>query len=234
MTSWTAARRASLSFTISQSLLRLMSIELVIPSNHLPGGSDGKEAACNAGDLSSIPGSGRSPGEGYGNPLQYSCLENSMDRGVWTEESGRLQSMGLQRVGNNWVTWLSFQPSYPLSPTSLALNLSQHQIFLWVSSSHQVCKSSGASASASVLPTNIQGWFPLRLTGLISFLSKGLSRVFFKITIQKKKTDHNSKVSVLQHSAFFMVQLGHLYVTARKNHSFDYMYLCWQSDIYAF
>ena len=185
MTSWTAARRASLSFTISQSLLRLMSIELVIPSNHLPGGSDGKEAACNAGDPSSIPGSGRSPGEGYGNPLQYSCLENSMDRGVWTEESGRLQSMGLQRVGHNWVTWLSFQPSYPLSPTSLALNLSQHQIFLWVSSSHQVCKSSGASASASVLPTNIQGWFPLRLTGLISFLSTGLSRVFFKITIQK-------------------------------------------------
>ena len=101
MTSWTADRRASLSFTISQSLLRLMSIELVIPSNHLPGGSDGKEAACNAGDLSSIPGLGRSPGEGYGNPLQYSCLENSMDRGVWTEESGRLQSMGLQRVGHN-------------------------------------------------------------------------------------------------------------------------------------
>ena len=48
-----------------------------------PGGSDGKLSACNAGDLGSIPGSGRSPGEGNGNPLQYSCLENSMDRGVW-------------------------------------------------------------------------------------------------------------------------------------------------------
>ena len=47
------------------------------------GGSDGKESACNAGDPSSIPGSGRSPGEGNGNSLQYSCLENSMDRGVW-------------------------------------------------------------------------------------------------------------------------------------------------------
>ena len=42
-----------------------------------PGGSDGKESACNVGDLGSIPGLGRSPGEGHGNPLQYSCLENS-------------------------------------------------------------------------------------------------------------------------------------------------------------
>ena len=47
-----------------------------------PGGSDGKASARNAGDLGSIPGSGRSPGEGNGNPLQYSCLENSMDRGT--------------------------------------------------------------------------------------------------------------------------------------------------------
>ena len=45
-------------------------------------GSDGKQSACNAGDLDSIPGLGRSPGEGNGNPLQYSCLENSMDRGA--------------------------------------------------------------------------------------------------------------------------------------------------------
>ena len=48
-----------------------------------PDGSDGKESAYNAGDPSLIPGSGRSPGEGNGNPLQYSCLENSMDRGAW-------------------------------------------------------------------------------------------------------------------------------------------------------
>ena len=47
------------------------------------GGSDGKESACREGDLGLIPGSGRSPGEGNGNPLQYSCLENSMDRGAW-------------------------------------------------------------------------------------------------------------------------------------------------------
>ena len=48
-----------------------------------PGDSVGKESACNAGDPGSIPGLGRSPGEGNGNPLQYSCLENPMDRGAW-------------------------------------------------------------------------------------------------------------------------------------------------------
>ena len=48
-----------------------------------PGDSDGKESACNAGDLGSTPGLERSPGEGNGNTLLYSCLENSMDRGAW-------------------------------------------------------------------------------------------------------------------------------------------------------
>ena len=57
------------------------------------GGSVGKESTCNAGDLDSIPGSGRSPGEGNGNPLQSLAWKIP-----WTEESGGLQSMGLQRV----------------------------------------------------------------------------------------------------------------------------------------
>ena len=61
------------------------------PLQLLSCGSDSKESACNVGDLGLIPGLGRSPGEGNGNPLQYSCLENSMDRGT-----ARLQSMGLQ------------------------------------------------------------------------------------------------------------------------------------------
>ena len=47
-----------------------------------PGGSDDKESTCNVGELGTVPGSGRSPGEGNGNPLQYSCLENPMDRGA--------------------------------------------------------------------------------------------------------------------------------------------------------
>jgi len=58
-----------------------------------PSGSDGKESACNAGDLSLIPGLGRSPGEGNGNPLQYPCLENLMDRGVcWAAVHGVTKS----------------------------------------------------------------------------------------------------------------------------------------------
>ena len=63
---------------------------------HFPGGSDGKAFVYNAGDLGSIPGLGRSTGEGNGNPLQYYCLENPME-----EEPGRLQSMGSQGVGHN-------------------------------------------------------------------------------------------------------------------------------------
>ena len=58
----------------------------LIKDRGFPGGSDSKESACNtgvAGDMGSIPGSGRSPGEGNGNSLQYSCLENPMDRGAW-------------------------------------------------------------------------------------------------------------------------------------------------------
>ena len=58
-----------------------------------PGGSDGEESACNAGDLGLIPGSGRSPGAGNGNLFQYACLENP-----GTGEPGGLQSMGSQRV----------------------------------------------------------------------------------------------------------------------------------------
>ena len=54
------------------------------------GGSDGKASACNAGDLGSIPGSGRSPGEGNVNPLQHSCLENPMDGGAWLDTTERL------------------------------------------------------------------------------------------------------------------------------------------------
>ena len=61
-----------------------------------PGGSDGKKSACKAEDLGSIPGSGRCPGEGNGNPLQYSCLKIP-----WMEKPGRLQSMGSQRVGHD-------------------------------------------------------------------------------------------------------------------------------------
>ena len=64
--------------------------------SNLPGGSDGEASVYNVRDLGLILGLGRFPGEGNGNPLQYSCLENAMDGGAW----GRLLSMGSQRVGH--------------------------------------------------------------------------------------------------------------------------------------
>ena len=66
----------------SFALLTCWHLSNVLTAGLPPGGSDDKVSACNVGDLGSIPGSGRSPGEGNGNPLQYSCLENSMDRGA--------------------------------------------------------------------------------------------------------------------------------------------------------
>ena len=65
----------------------------------LPWWLSGKESACNAGDLGLIPGLGRYPGEGRGNPLQYSCLRNPMDRGAWWAAV-----RGIARVGHNLVT----------------------------------------------------------------------------------------------------------------------------------
>ena len=106
---WTAARQASLSFTISQSLLKLTSIESVMPSSHL--------ILC-------------SP---------FSCCPQSFP----ASESFLMSQL------------------FPLGGQSI-----------------------GASTSASVLPVNIQGWFPLGLTGWISLQSKGLSRVFSNTTVQ--------------------------------------------------
>ena len=63
--------------------ITLLKKYLFILSLGFPGGSDGKESSCNAGDLGSIPGLGRSSRGGHGNPLQYSCLENPMARGAW-------------------------------------------------------------------------------------------------------------------------------------------------------
>ena len=85
-------------------------------------------------------------------------------------------------------------------PASGSLPMSQ--LFAWGSQSIRV------SASASVLPMNIQDWFPLGLTGMVSLQSKGLSEVLLQ--------HHSSKASVLQYSAFFIVQLSHLYMTTGK------------------
>ena len=95
----------------------------------------------------------------------------------------------LPRFAQTHVHWVenAIQSSHPLLPPSPpALNLSQPQgLFQWISSLHQVAKLQSIGASASVLPMNIQGWFPFRLTGLISLLSRELSRDFSSTTVWK-------------------------------------------------
>ena len=92
--------------------------------------------------------------------------------------------------------YLPASGSFPMSP-----------FFAWGG------QSTGVSASASVLPMNIQDWFPLGWTGWISLQSKGLSRIF------SLRRHHSSKASILRRSAFFVVQLSHPYI--RNNHSLD-------------
>ena len=144
-TQWTAARQAFLSFTISQSLLKLMSMESVMPSNHLI-------LCCPL-------------------PLLPSIFPNFR---VFSSES-----------------------ALPIRWPNIGV-------------------------SASVLPVNIQGWFPLRLTGLISLLSKGLLRVFSSTTVWKHQF---SVLSLLYGATLTSV---HDYC---KNHSFDFWDLCWWSNV---
>ena len=84
----------------ARNLCQLVSGIYNLQSTQHFGGSDGEESACNAGDPGSIPGLERSPGEGNGNPLQYSCLENSMDRAAWwaTVPGGRKESDTTERL----------------------------------------------------------------------------------------------------------------------------------------
>ena len=119
-----------------------------------------------------------------------------------------VQLLELTQTHVHWVSDV-IQPSHPLlSASPAAFNLSQHQGLLqWVSSLYKVAKLLEASASASVLPMNIQDWFSLGLTGLISLHYKGLSRVF---------SNSSPKVTILWHSSIFMVQLSHTYMTTGK------------------
>ena len=122
------------------------------------------------------------------------------------------------------VHWIghAIQPSHPLS---LALNLSYDQGLFpmsWLLTTGG--QNIGASATSSVLIMNIQSWFPLVLTGLISLQSMGLSRVFSKTII---KSINSSVLSLLYGPTLTSI---HDYW---KNHSFDYEDLCWQSDVSA-
>ena len=73
------------------------------------GEGNGKESACNAGDMGSIPESGRSPGEGNGNPLWYSCLENCMDRGTWQATVHKVAEWDTTKRLTHTETWVNYQ-----------------------------------------------------------------------------------------------------------------------------
>ena len=109
-------------FTASSSYFLILAHFVILVSFYgylyqfksFPGGSDGKASACNVGDLGSIPGLGRSPGEGNGNPLQYSCLENPMYGGAWwatvhgvTKTWTRLSDFTFF-INLNVILWCSF------------------------------------------------------------------------------------------------------------------------------
>ena len=92
-----------LNLSTKQSIYKTIIVELIYKTS-VPDGSVGKESAGNVEDPGSIPGWGRSPGEGNGNPLQYSCLENSMDRGAcWAAVHGVAKSQ--KRLTNNTSTF---------------------------------------------------------------------------------------------------------------------------------
>ena len=113
----------------------------------------------------------------------------------------------------------SLSPPFPL-----AFNLSQYQdLFQWVSASHQMGQTIGASPL--VLTVNIQGWFPLRLTSLISLLSNGLSRAFSSTKFQSI----NSLVFCLLHCPALISVHDYW-----KDPCLGYMDLCWKSDTFAF
>ena len=92
------------------------------------------------------------------------------------------------QVHVHWIGWIdAIQSSHPLPPSSpFAFNLSQHQgLFQWVSSLHQVAKVLELQLQHQSFPVNSQDWFPIGLVGLISLLSKGLSRIFSSTTVRK-------------------------------------------------
>ena len=137
----------------------------------------------------------------------------------------------LPEFAQTHVYWVNdaIQPSHPVVPISSCLQSLPASGSFPVS---QFFASSGQSirVSASILPVNIQSWFPLGLTGLISLLFQEFSRVFSSTIVWKHQ--------VLRCSDFFIVQFSHLYMTIGKTIALTMWYsdiaLCWQNDVYAF
>ena len=165
-----------------------------------PCGSAGKESACNAGDLGTIPGLGRSPGEENSYPLQYFGLENSMDsivhgvRKSWTQVSdfhlSSLSQWCFLTISSSTAPFLCLHyfPSLQSFPMS------------W----HFVSDGKSIRTSTLILPMNIHGWFPLGLTSLISLQSKSFSRVFSSATIWNYSVYSNQDTENFHHFRKFL------------------------------
>ena len=199
-----------------------------------PDGSNVKESACSVGDLGSILVLGRFPwrqdclpspvflpGEFHGqtslagySPVQFSSvtqLSPTLCNPIDCSMPGFRVHHHLQELPQNHVhrvEWCHPTISSSVVPSSSCLQSfpasASFPVSQFFTSGGQ---SIGASASTSILPRNIQDWFPLGLIGLISLQSRGLSRVF---------SNTSSKASILQHSAFFVVWLSHPYMTTGK------------------
>ena len=179
-----------------------------------PGGSDGKESACSAGCPGLIPGLGRSPGEGHSNPLQYSRLENSMDRGAW-----ELQSIGVPKS----QTQLSYYHTHTHIHTFLEkhcdiFEFSGLLITLMDMSGYNVCH-----------PINHYDWFSWFFSIVLFFLH------WSKYSLKAELTDENVSLSDREEHCLFQgpsldhlvsISLETLKVKVGRNRRVGFIHVC--------
>ena len=140
-----------------------------------PSSSDGKASDCNAVDPGSIPGSGRSPGERNGTSLQYSCLENPMDRRAWQA----VQSMWSQRVGHDWAT--NTQPKWTHAMSFNLFNISPFRVALQKISHN--CGSTGHCSGFWIVTTSYSLQFDKFQSLVLSFTTKGTPAIYVKMIL---------------------------------------------------
>ena len=170
-----------------------------------PCGSAGKESTCNAGDLGLIPGLGRSSGEGKGYPLQYSGLENSTDCIVHG-----VAKCGTRLSDFHFTSCPLRQWCHPTISSSVVSFSSFPSIRVFSNDSVlRIRWPKDWSFNLSISPSD-------KYSGLISFRIDWLDLFIVQETFKSLLQHHSSKASVLKHSAFFIVQLSHPYMTTGK------------------
>ena len=184
---------------------------------------------CSAWGLKDLDMAEHASTRAFGSVSQFSCSVVSNSATPWT--AARQASLSTTNSQSRSNSCPLSQQCYPTISSSVVPFSSCLQFFL-ASGSFPVSQffisggqSIGASASTSVLPMNIQDWFPLGWTGLISLPFKELSRVFSNTTAQKR---HSSVLSFLYGLTLTSIQ------DYWKNHSFDYMDLCWLRNVFPF